>query len=400
MTVRVLPHLSDILVTSEAPNCKYNFRYSSVFHPCRVICFILHSDTIKRLCFPSPLAASCGGGHSISFDSTWSHCDLLTTNTMMHLHLWTLSLLLTTGLHLSSSYSVCTGCGKPMTSDRIVGGQDAFYGEWPWQISLRKNGYHICGGVMIDSQWVLTAAHCFVRPYSPADYMVNLGAYQLSIPSGVMSQVSAINIHPIYQRDGSSGDIALIKLRNSIQYTDYIMPICIPAENVQFPSGINCYVTGWGSMNQGVSLPSPQTLQKVQLPIIEQKECDAMYHINNPTLSPNKTIIQWDMICAGFEKGQKDACQGDSGGPLACKWDGSWLLAGIVSWGFGCALANRPGVYTRVTSYSSWIQQYVPNFQVTPAVITPLDPTNGSICPSSCLTLLLFLYTLLLHRLM
>ncbi|XP_073502359.1 uncharacterized protein [Phyllobates terribilis] len=207
---------------------------------------------------------------------------------------------------LTLSYA---GCGKPMTSDRIVGGQDAFYGEWPWQISLRKNGMHICGGVMIDTQWVLSAAHCFIRPFTPSDYKVNLGAYQLSVPTGVMSEVSAIYIHPIYQRAGSSGDIALIKLMNPVPYSDYVMPICIPTQDVQFPSNLNCFVTGWGSIKSGVSLPSPQTLQKVQLPIIDRAECDAMYHLNNPTTSANTTLIQWDMICAGYKDGQKDACQ-------------------------------------------------------------------------------------------
>ncbi|XP_069591281.1 serine protease 27-like isoform X1 [Ranitomeya imitator] len=314
---------------------------------------------------------------------------------MRHHHMWTLLLLVSTDFQSALSYA---GCGKPMTSDRIVGGQDAFYGEWPWQISLRKNGIHICGGVMIDSQWVLSAAHCFVRPFTPSDYKVNLGAYQLSIPTGVMSEVSAIYIHPIYQRAGSSGDIALIKLMNPVSYTDYVMPICIPAQDVQFPSNLNCFVTGWGSIKSGVSLPSPQTLQKVQLPIIDRAECDAMYHINNPTITANTTLIQWDMICAGYKDGEKDACQGDSGGPLACRWDGSWLLAGLVSWGFGCAIPNRPGVYTRVTAYSGWIQQYVPQFQLTPADITVLEPTNGSVMPSSVLTLLFLILAMLMHK--
>lgn len=230
--------------------------------------------------------------------------------------------------------------------------------------------------------------------------MVNLGAYQLSIPTGVMSAVSAIYIHPIFTRAGSSGDIALIKLQNPVQFTDYIMPICVPTQDVQFPSNLNCFVTGWGSIQSGVSLPSPQTLQKVQVPIIDRADCDSMYKVNNPTTAANATLIQWDMICAGYKDGQKDACQGDSGGPLACRWDGAWLLAGLVSWGFGCALPNRPGVYTRVTAYSNWIQQYVPQFQLTPADITvPNDPTSGSVGPSSYLTPLLFLIALFMHKL-
>ncbi|XP_053326551.1 serine protease 33-like [Spea bombifrons] len=307
---------------------------------------------------------------------------------------WALTLLfLATSFPHIASYS---GCGKPLTSDRIVGGQDALYGEWPWQVSLRKGGYHICGGSMIDTQWVITAAHCFIQPYLPSDYSVNLGAYQLSVPSGVMAKVSNIYIHPTYKRAGSSGDIALIKLQNPVPYTDYMLPVCIPASDVVFPSGLSCFVTGWGSIRQGVSLPSPQTLQKVQIPIIDRTTCDAMYHANNPTLLPNVTIILWDMICAGFKDGQKDSCQGDSGGPLVCRWDGSWLLAGIVSWGFGCAIPSRPGVYTHVPSYSVWIKQHIPAFELTPAIIS-LDTANGSGGPSFCLALVLLL-ALVLHE--
>uniref|UniRef100_A0A8C5Q9G0 Peptidase S1 domain-containing protein n=1 Tax=Leptobrachium leishanense TaxID=445787 RepID=A0A8C5Q9G0_9ANUR len=305
----------------------------------------------------------------------------------MRLHTLTLLLLATSFPHTRSF----TGCGKPMTSDRIVGGLDAFYGEWPWQVSLRKNGYHICGGSMLDTQWVLSAAHCFIRPFSPSDYTVNLGAYQLSIPNGVMAKVASIYIHPTYRYAGSSGDIALIKLQTPIPYTDYVLPVCIPELDVTFPTGFNCFVTGWGSIKQGVSLPPPQTLQKVQIPIIDRAACDAMYHINNPTLPANQTIILWDMICAGYKEGNKDACQGDSGGPLVCRWDGSWLLAGVVSWGFGCAIPNRPGVYTSVTAYSAWIQQFIPQFQLTPAIID-----ESAISGSGDLSVLVTMMTLFL----
>ncbi|XP_063788595.1 prostasin-like [Pseudophryne corroboree] len=252
---------------------------------------------------------------------------------------------------------------------------------------------------MVDSQWIVSAAHCFVQPISTSDFLVNLGAYQLSVPTGILSTVSAIYIHPIYTHPGSSGDIALVKLSQPVPYTDYVMPICVPTQDLQFPAGLSCYVTGWGSIQEGVSLPSPQTLQMVQLPIIDRAACDALYHTNNPTLGVNTTVIQWDMICAGYPNGRQDACQGDSGGPLACQWDGSWLLAGVVSWGFGCAIPNRPGVYTRVTAYSDWIQQYIPQFQQTPAIIVPPDTTNGSVGPSPFLILPLILLALLTSKL-
>ncbi|MEE6524731.1 hypothetical protein FKM82_024349, partial [Ascaphus truei] len=200
-------------------------------------------------------------------------------------------------------------CGKPVMSDRIVGGQDSVYGEWPWQVSLRKNGYHICGGSLINTQWVVSAAHCFKGANPASDYMVNLGAYQLSSPRGIMVPVKEIHIHPTFKQDGSSGDIALLKLQNPIQYSDYILPICIPTPDVVVPTNYPCTVTGWGSIKSGVGNPTPQTLQKVQLPIIDHSECDAMYHIGNPSLPQDQTLIQWDMICAGFKEGGKDACQ-------------------------------------------------------------------------------------------
>ncbi|XP_053551197.1 prostasin-like [Bombina bombina] len=217
-----------------------------------------------------------------------------------------------------------------------------------------------------------------------------------------MVQVSQIIIHPTYRSEGSSGDIALLKLQNPIEYSDYILPVCIPNPNVVFPTDLNCYVTGWGSIRSGVSLPSPQTLQQVQIPIIDRGTCDNMYHTNNPSTAATTTLIQWDMICAGFKDGGKDSCQGDSGGPLVCSSGGTWVLAGIVSWGFSCAVPYRPGVYTLVTAYLQWIQQYIPNVQLTLANYTVTSPpsTNGYETASPSLTLLLLLIPLLLHKLL
>ncbi|OCT64593.1 hypothetical protein XELAEV_18045692mg [Xenopus laevis] len=287
------------------------------------------------------------------------------------------------------------GCGKPTIPNRIVGGQDSVQGEFPWQLSLRKNGLHICGGSLIDSQWAISAAHCFAQPVSVSEFKVNLGAYQLSVPSGILENVAAIYIHPAFKGIGNSGDIALIKLANPVQFTDLIIPVCIPTPSAVFSNGINCTVTGWGSVRQLVSLPYPRTLQKVAVPIIDRVSCDQMYHIDNPSLAASQNIIMSDMICAGYNAGGKDSCQGDSGGPLVCPWNGSWLLAGIVSWGFGCALPNRPGVYTSVTAYSAWIQEYIPEFQLTQAQI-PAPNYSGSLASS----LEILIFSLLLHKLL
>ncbi|XP_077130104.1 serine protease 33-like [Ranitomeya variabilis] len=254
-------------------------------------------------------------------------------------------------------------CGSPVFSSRIVGGTNALDGEWPWQISLRYHGSHICGGTLISSQWVMSAAHCFSRPVSPYSYTIQLGRYQLSLADNhtVTSDVSDIIIHPLYNTsDGLQGDIALVKLSSPVTYTRYIQPICLPAASVTFPCGLECWVTGWGTINSGVNLPYPETLQKAMTPIIDRARCDDLYHVGSNT-SSNISIILDDMICSGYIDGGKDSCQGDSGGPLVCKVQGVWYQAGVVSWGDGCALSHRPGVYTLVTAYTPWIQRYVPD---------------------------------------
>ncbi|KAG8541806.1 hypothetical protein GDO81_028194, partial [Engystomops pustulosus] len=261
----------------------------------------------------------------------------------------------------TSSSSVGGACGSPLVSGRIVGGTDALDGEWPWQVSLRYQGSHICGGSLISSQWVMSAAHCFKNSVNPYNVTVYLGTYRLSVPDNhtVVSNVSDIIVHPQYTSiTGSRGDIALLKLSNPVTYTRYILPVCLPS--VTFPCGTECWVTGWGAITYGGNLPYPQTLQKVMTPIIDRGTCDQLYHVGSYT-SSSVTIILDDMICAGYKDGDKDSCQGDSGGPLVCKVQGAWYQAGIVSWGYGCAAPYKPGVYTRVTAYTSWIRSYVPD---------------------------------------
>ncbi|KAM4632595.1 prostasin-like isoform 2-T2 [Discoglossus pictus] len=270
-------------------------------------------------------------------------------------------------------------CGRPVSlSSRIIGGQDSEPGAWPWQVSLQRNGIHICGGSLISERWVLSVAHCFTLPVVLSQYSVRLGAYQLSKSSHneVVSSLTRIIRHPAYYGIGSMGDIALLELNVLIKFTSYILPVCLPDTSTTVSNGMSSWVTGWGTSSLSKPLPDPKTLQQVELPLLDQWSCDQMYHIGS-SVSPTEVIIQEDMICAGDQAGGKDSCQGDSGGPLVGHLNNTWVLLGLVSWGIDCALPNRPGVYTRVSHYSDWISRYI-TYQPTelPATL-PTANTNS-----------------------
>ncbi|XP_040211901.1 serine protease 33-like isoform X3 [Rana temporaria] len=249
----------------------------------------------------------------------------------------------------AADYSVC---GSPSVSSRIVGGTNSLDGEWPWQVYV-TDGKYICGGSLISPEWVMTAAHCIHKPIRVSNYKVYLGLYRLGEISShtVVANVRTIIIDSRYVSDGDSGDIALIRLATPVNYTQYIMPICLPSSTTTFPCGTECWVTGWGARYYGGNAIQNGVLQEVMVPLIDRNTCQKMY--------TSAFIIQNDQICAGYKNGQKDACQGDSGGPLVCKVRGVWYQVGVVSWGNGCAEPYYPGVYTQVMDYQNWISSHV-----------------------------------------
>ncbi|KAF1379975.1 hypothetical protein PFLUV_G00181660 [Perca fluviatilis] len=264
-------------------------------------------------------------------------------------------------------------CGITPLNTRIVGGQNAPPGNWPWQASLQTSGSHFCGGSLINSEWVVTAAHCFSS--IPASLTVSLGLQSLQgpNPNGVSRTVTKIIVNPNYNAIANDNDICLLQLSSPVTFTDFIVPICLAAPGSTFFSGVSSWVTGFGNIALGVSLPPPGNLMEVNVPIVGNRQCNCDYGVGR---------ITNNMICAGLSAGGKDSCQGDSGGPLVSKQGSRWILGGIVSFGDGCAKPNLPGVYTRVSQYQSWINSQITSSQ--PGFVTFTSTGTDSDLSISC----------------
>ncbi|XP_034624756.1 serine protease 27-like [Trachemys scripta elegans] len=208
-------------------------------------------------------------------------------------------------------------------SSRIIGGQDAQEGRWPWTVSVQVNSRHVCGGSLVSTQWVVSAAHCFDLSVPYSQYRLVLGAHQLLNPSPnqVLAEVQNIIPHPSYNSKSSVADIALVRLKEPVATTKFIRPISLPGASRQFPVENTCWVTGWGDVGAN------STYWKTQ-------------------------------------RGSWEA--DDSGNPLACQQGGTWYLAGVLSSFLSgitsdiiCLEASYPAVFTRATAYDSWIQGHV-----------------------------------------
>jgi len=243
-------------------------------------------------------------------------------------------------------------CGDT-SSNRIVGGVDATPNEYPWQVALKRNGQNspFCGGTLIDSRTVLTAAHCRT---STTAFKVVLGDHDVTKVECEEKTVSVSSWtnHPNYNSGNQDNDFAILTLSEDVQFSPSILPACLPS-GTNF-DGKEATVTGWGTLYSGG--PQPSKLQEVDVNIMSNTQCKGTIYSDNQ--------ITENMMCA-TDSG-KDSCQGDSGGPLVSKEGASYSVVGVVSWGYGCAQANAPGVYSRVTAQQTWIKDNMKGLNTCP----------------------------------
>ncbi|XP_055849976.1 trypsin 5G1-like isoform X2 [Episyrphus balteatus] len=229
---------------------------------------------------------------------------------------------------------------KPMLDGRIVGGEAITIDENPIQISLQRSGSHSCGGSLISERYVLTAAHCAVG-VKASSLTIRIGS-SFYASGGRKVQVTKTNCHPQYNAATIDYDFCVLELEDWDPTGLTYGFAKLPEAGQDVADGTLLRVTGWGNTQN--SYESRSQLRSTIVPKTNQDECSRAYK-SYGGVTPR-------MICAGLKEGGKDACQGDSGGPLM----EDDILVGIVSWGYGCAVANYPGVHSRVASVRDWIK--------------------------------------------
>ncbi|XP_064903745.1 acrosin [Columba livia] len=281
------------------------------------------------------------------------------------------------------SWDGCGTCGqRPLASyygwSRVVGGSPAQQGAWPWIASIQdpwsEGTGHVCGGSLISAQWVLTAAHCFVKvdPRDIPTWRVVLGATHL-VHLGYQAQVRLVRrllVHERYDNVSQRNDIALLELDQPVRCDYYVQLACVAVPGLRVAELGPCYVSGWGATEARAS-GSTAVLQEAQVQLIDVQLCNSTMWYRGAVHPHN--------LCAGYPQGGIDTCQGDSGGPLVCQSPhGSYYwLVGVTSWGRGCARARRPGIYTATQHFYHWILRHMglpPRAAAPHPTVTPWSP--------------------------
>ncbi|XP_076980985.1 urokinase-type plasminogen activator [Tamandua tetradactyla] len=255
-------------------------------------------------------------------------------------------------------------CGQKAVRPRfkIVGGEFTTIENQPWFAAIHKrhrggSTTYLCGGSLISPCWVVSAAHCFINDLKK-DYIVYLGQSMLNsnTPGEMKFEVEEVILHEDYSAEtlAHHNDIALLKIRSNMsqcaQPSRSIQTICLPMQYNDVHFGASCEITGFGRENP-LDYLYPDQLKMTVVKLISHQECQQPHYYGSE--------VTTKMLCAADPHWETDSCKGDSGGPLVCSSHGRLTLTGIVSWGEGCALKNKPGVYTRVSQFLPWIRTHI-----------------------------------------
>lgn len=224
----------------------------------------------------------------------------------------------------------------------IVGGSTTTAAAYPYVMQITDSSQNqFCGGTLVSATKVVTAAHCMVDETTSSVRVVGGRTYRNGT-NGTVSRVSKIWINPSYVDAEQGDDVAVLTLSTSMPYTP--ISYVSSSETSVYTAGTTARILGWGTTSSGGS--SSNQLRTATVPTVSNATCSSAY---------GSSYISSDMVCAGYTSGGVDTCQGDSGGPLII----GGKLAGITSWGYGCADAEYPGVYTRLTTFSSLVTTQV-----------------------------------------
>jgi len=244
---------------------------------------------------------------------------------------------------------------RDLLQHKIIGGEEATEDRYSYTVSLNDDWGHFCGGSMIAPDVVLSAAHC-----QGGQYQITVGRHGLTDEDGESIDVMTEIPHPYYDDVTTDNDFMLLFLKDSVTVDVKMVQVNSDANVPELEGAVT--VVGWGDTDitdEGVEMPI--YLQEVEVNAVSNEECNAA---DGPygTYEESGGITD-NMLCAREEGGGEDSCQGDSGGPLVIKGadpnGADDIQVGVVSWGYGCAMAEYPGVYARLSSQYDWVRTTV-----------------------------------------